>query len=89
MIVLWWLLAFTFAVGIDFTYSRWILAVTERRRTSACIYSSCVTVLGFLSVLVCLDHYTAILPAAAGHALGTWIAVGFSRKQGEGKSAGL
>lgn len=81
MIVLWWLLAFIFAVGIDFVYSRWILAVTERRRTPACIYSSCVTVLGFLSVLVCLDHYSAIIPAALGHALGTWIAVGGGKEK--------
>ena len=76
MIVLSWLLAFTFAVGIDLVYSRWIFALTERRRASACFYSACVTLLGFLSVLVCLYHYSAVLWAALGHSLGTWIAIG-------------
>lgn len=76
MIVLYWLVAFLFAVGVDYAYSRWFIAVAERRRAPACLFSALVTVLGFLSVLVCLDTWSAIVPAALGHALGTWIAVG-------------
>lgn len=76
MIAIWWLVAFLFAIGIDYAYARWFLAVAERRRTPACLFSAAVTVLGFLSVLVCLDTWSAIVPAALGHSLGTWIAVG-------------
>ena len=84
MIALSWLVAFLFAVGIDFAYARWFISVAERRRAPACFFSACVTVLGFLSVLVCLDTWSAIVPAAVGHALGTWIAMG----KGEGKKDG-
>ena len=81
MIVLSWLVAFLFAEGVDFAYRHRFLAVTERRRTSACLFSVMVTILGFLSVLVCLDTYSAIIPASVGHALGTWLAVG-KKKEG-------
>jgi len=81
MIVLAWLAAFVIAIGVDYSYARWVIALAGRRRASAAFFSALCTVLGTVSVVVCVGEYSAIIPTAFGHALGTWIAVGPPRDE--------
>lgn len=83
MVMLTWLAAFGVAIGVDFTYAKWVTSIAGRRRTPAALFSALCTVLGTVSVVVCVGEYSAIIPTALGHALGTWIAVG--RREGEKK----
>ena len=71
-----WIMAFTLAIGVDWSYAKWVLNLAERRRAPASFFSALCTVLGSVSVLVCVNEYSAVVPTALGHALGTWIAVG-------------
>lgn len=80
--VFMWVASFVFAVLIDVVYTLWIKAVADHKRVAASVWSALCPLLGFLSLLVCLDAYSAILPAAVGHALGTWIAMGKGKKDG-------
>ncbi len=69
------LLAFATAIAIDYAYSNWIISVTKRRETSACIYSGAITLLGGCTTFLFLDHWYTLFPAALGHALGTKLAM--------------
>src|SRR5260370_6949414 len=69
------LLAFGVALAIDFTYTRWVVCVSERRRTAACFYSSVLPLLGSLSLIVFLVSWFSTIPAPLGHAAGTGAAM--------------
>jgi hypothetical protein len=68
-------LAFGIALGIDIAYTNWVVAVSEKRRGAACLYSALCPMLGSLSLLIFLDHWLTTFPAAVGHALGTYLAM--------------
>ena len=67
--------AFVISLGIDYAYAKWLLAVNDQRILVACLYSALCSVLGFVSLLACLDSWIAIIPSALGHAFGTYLAM--------------
>lgn len=75
MIVLTWIVTFCLAVAIDYVYSNWMVAVSQKRVFLACGCSAALPVLSFFSLLVCLENRSAVIPTALGYAVGTFLAM--------------
>lgn len=75
MIVLTWFATFCLAVAIDYVYSNWIAAVSQKRVLLACSCSAAIPVLSFFSLVVCLENRSAVIPTALGYAVGTYLAM--------------
>jgi hypothetical protein len=70
-----WLAVAAIAILIDLAYVRWNLCVAQGRLLQAMFWSAACPLLGFLSLWLCLEERTALIPSALGCALGTWLAM--------------
>lgn len=73
--VILWYIMFMACFSLDFVYTRWMIAVTQHRRTLATFYSGLCVVLGYLTTIFCVDDNWLILPACLGHMGGTLLAM--------------
>lgn len=73
--LLTWLAVFGFAVVYDVLAVWWYLAAGRGRGGVAALYSAACSVLGLLSIYLVVHSLETLLPAALGHAAGTYLAV--------------
>ena len=70
------LFVFVFGFFVDILYTKWTLAVQERAPIEGAVSSAAIQLFGLVSVLAIVQGSAwLILPNAAGHALGTYVAV--------------
>lgn len=73
--LLTWLAVFGFAVVYDVLAVWWYLAAGRGRATPAAVYSAACSALGLVSIYLVVQSLETIVPAALGHAAGTYLAV--------------
>jgi len=70
-----WILVFTATVTADWLWAKWAIACRDHRAALSSVYSAGIVACGAFTVVeYTIDHWL-IIPAAAGGALGTFIAV--------------
>lgn len=69
------LVVFMCTVIADIAWTRYTLAVTQRRPHVAAAWSAAIILIGAVTVIAYTDNPLYVLPAAAGAYVGTWLAV--------------
>lgn len=64
--------------GVDYLWVRWQQAIADRRAWVASGYSVSIRLASSLAVLVLVADHRAVVAAALGDGLGTWLAVRFA-----------
>ncbi len=75
-----YLLVFLSTLLADVAWTRYTLAVTERRALLAAIWSAAIVLFGAFNIVTYVHDSWAIVPAAIGAFAGTWWAVGHGKK---------
>lgn len=68
------LLVFFAAIALDWFYAKWVIAITERCRKMASLYSVLIGLCGYLGLGSVISNRWLLLPYLAGLAAGTWLA---------------
>lgn len=70
-----YLLVFVSTLLADVAWTKYMLAVAEKRATRAALWSAAIVLFGAFNIVSYVGNHWALIPAALGAFAGTWLTV--------------